>query len=90
MGEIFKNFFKGYSRSLEILPNFEQNNQSSDWISIGYDIENLYKKYKRVKNVKKLPIEERNKLLKKLKDNPEIIDEFLVGVFLYNYRSTKG
>lgn len=54
MGEIFKNFFKGYSRSLEILPNFEQNNQSSDWISIGYDIENLYKKYKRVKNVKKI------------------------------------
>ena len=53
MGEIFKNFLKGCSKSLEILPNFEQNNQSSDWNSIGYDIENSFKKYKRVKNAKK-------------------------------------
>ena len=54
MGEILKNFLKGYSKSLEILPNFEQNNQSNDWISIGYDIENSLKKYKRVKNAKKI------------------------------------
>jgi len=76
MGEILKNFLKGYSKSLEILPNFEQNNQSNDWISIGYDIENSLKKYKRVKNAKKSPAE-KNRLLEELKDHPEIIDELL-------------
>ena len=54
MSEMFKNFLKGYSKTLEILPNFEQNNQNSDWIMIGYDIENSYKKYKRINNAKKV------------------------------------
>jgi hypothetical protein len=54
MEDIFKNFLRGYSKSLEILPNFKQNNQSCDWVNIGYDIENSYKKYKRVKNAKKV------------------------------------
>jgi len=54
MGKIFENFFKGYSKSLEILPNFEQNNQNSDWINIGYDLEYSFKKYKRVKSEKQI------------------------------------
>ena len=46
MKEMFKNFLKGYSKSLEILPNFQQNNQYNDWVSIGYDLKNSFTKYK--------------------------------------------
>ena len=51
MEDIVKNFLKGYSKSLEILPNFKQNKQSCDWVNIGWDIKfSLKKCTKRINN----------------------------------------
>lgn len=45
MREYIRSFMNGYSKSLEIFPNYNTNNTENDWVSIGVDIEVSMIKY---------------------------------------------
>jgi len=53
MSEYIKSFMNGYSKSLEIFPNYSINNIESDWISIGVDIEVSMIKYAKTNEMDK-------------------------------------
>jgi len=54
----FRNFLKGYAKSLEIIPNFNNNNLFNDFKYVGKDI--FISIEKKRKEIKKLERKKRN------------------------------
>ena len=53
---LIKNFLKGYGKALELIPDFNNNNQYNDWKNIGKDIFiSINKKRKDIKNIEYNP-----------------------------------
>ena len=53
MSEYIKYFLNGYSKSLDIFPNYNINNMENDWISISNDIEKSMHNYTKIKALDK-------------------------------------
>jgi len=68
MGRQLRAFINGYSNALSLFPNYNINNQKSDWEMVGIDIKISIKNYYHINEMEKLcQVKKKSSKHKKLK-----------------------